>query len=81
MRSGGGRSPLEVNRPTAIIDGNNLPGILPSPRITNFQRTVDGVVLGWKGVPIDYRPLDVINHSYEFEPAQSTLVLLEFIVG
>ena len=81
MRNGGGSAPLEVNRPIALVDGDNLSGVLPSSRITDFQRPVDGVVLGRKAVPIDYRPLDATNLSDEFESAQRTLVLLEFIVG
>jgi hypothetical protein len=69
MWNRGGRAPLEVNRPITFVDGNTLPGALPSPRIMDFQRPVDGVVLGWKGVPIDNRPLDLTDLPCEFEPA------------
>ena len=81
MRNGGGSAPLEINRPIAFVDVDTLPGAFPSPRITDFQRAVDGVVLGRKAVAIDYRPLDATDLAYEFESAQRTLVLLEFIIG
>jgi hypothetical protein len=69
MWNRGGRAPLEVNRPIAFVDGNTLPGALPSPRIMDFQRPVGSVVLGWKSVPIDNRPLDLTDLPCEFESA------------
>ena len=81
MRNGGRSAPLEVNRPIAFVDGNHLPCVLPGSRIADFERPVDGMVLGRKAVPMDYRPLDATDLSNVDEPAQRTLVLLEFIVG
>jgi hypothetical protein len=81
MWNGRGSASFEVNRPIAFIEGNPFPGAFSSPRITDFQCPVDCVVLGWKAIPIDYRPLDASNLANEFESAQRTLVLFEFIVG
>jgi hypothetical protein len=81
MRSGGRSAPLEINRPIQVVEGDALPGILPSPWITDFKCPVDSVVLGRKAITIDYRPLDSTDLPNECEPSKSLLVLLEFIVG
>ena len=39
------------------------PRVLPGSRIADFQRPVDGVVLGRKAVAMDYRPLDATDLS------------------
>ena len=64
MRCGGRSASLEVNRTIAFVDANNFSGILPGPRISDFERPVDRMVLGWKAVPIDYRALYAADFSH-----------------
>src|ERR1700728_3669330 len=80
MRNDRCSSPLQVDRPIVIVDSNQVAGTLLSSRIADLKCAINCVVLRRKPITMDHRTLDPACFAHVFEPAQRSLVLLEFVI-